>query len=117
MDLVAFSEERAEHAWRGVALNCATQLQMLAAGQIFTVGERVVHLASWMMPTPARFYVHPQPVGDYGDGVEMGVAYFVYPGGGSAHERAKHGLPPVPGHKPKTFVCNVGHMQRTAPSA
>ena len=42
----------------------------------------------------------------------MGVAYFVYPGGGSQLQLEKRGRSLPQAQKPATFVCNVGHMHR-----
>ena len=51
--------------------------------------ELVVDLINLCMPAPIKFYVHSVPCTDMGEGVAMGVAYFVYPGGGSHEEMAK----------------------------
>jgi len=105
-------EQRVSHAWRGIALDVTNQLRFLAAAVVFYFGEKLVHFASWITPDPATYYVHPTPCANHGDGVECGIAYFIYPGGGSKQALAKEGLAAPPARKPTTFVCNVGHMFR-----
>jgi hypothetical protein len=104
--------DEARFAWHGVALDAESQFRFILSALIFTLARMFVSFANWIIPRPAYFYAHPTPTAHYGDGVEMGVAYFVYPGGGSRHSLEKEGIKPLPQQKPTTFVCNVGHMLR-----
>lgn len=104
--------EREQHAWIGVALDLSTQVRYLVATTVFAVGNLLVQIADMLVPRPAKFYCHPTPCAYHGEGVEMGVAYFVYPGGGSRQQLAKKGREAPHSRKPTTFVCNVGHMMR-----
>ena len=114
--------EQKQDAWHGAALDSVNAVRLGVGTVVLRLVELVVDLINLCMPAPIKFYVHSVPCTDMGEGVAMGVAYFVYPGGGSHEEMAKQqaqrrnfgiqggGRPAA--HKPTTFVCNVGHMDQ-----
>jgi len=105
-------DDERQHAWHGVAMDVASQLRYILASFVFMIGRSIVDLAAFLIPRPANYFCYPFPCAHHGDGVEMGVAYFVYPGGGSKQQLERKGRQVPPGRKPNTFVCNVGHMFR-----
>lgn len=106
------SGEDRQYAWNAVVVGLADTIRLGLAIIFHILGKIVVAIANVLSPRPVRFYCHPTACADHGDGVEMGVAYFIYPGGASQEEFEKKGRKMPPSHKPSTFVCNIGHMDR-----
>lgn len=63
----------------------------------FLPGKYLIKLATLISPAPLRYFVYDGPIVDHGKHVQMGVAYFVPPGGELRG-------------KPSSFVCNIGDI-------
>jgi len=100
------------HGWVYLPLFACDFLRLMIGLLLFRVLVRpLIGLASLILPHPLSYFTPNSIAADYGEGVQMGVAYYVPP-------RAKPMFPsnrPVPPpQQPQTFVCNIGHMAMAA---